>query len=167
MINKTTILFLVFIMLTGSIFAQNKNIERIISNYAKQDGFSSVQIKEPAKTLPSMNKQKSQELKDLLSGVDMIKVLKMDRTKVSKDMNTRFSNEVTSFNPGEGFKELLSVNEGGSFVKMHIKENAKKDVSDLLMIAGEDSQVTLIWFNGKLDLEKLQKSASILPHLLK
>ncbi len=167
MINKTTILFLVFLLLTANMFAQNKNIERMISNYANKDGFSTVQIKEPAKTLPSMNKQKSKELKDLLDGVDMIKVLKMDRKKVSKDVNDKFTYEVNSFNPGEGFKELLSVKEGGSFVKMHIKESANKDVSDLLMIAGEESQVTLIWFYGKLDLEKLQKSASILPNLLK
>lgn len=167
MINKLTILTLILIAFSSLIFAQNRNIERIISTYSKQDGFSSVQIKEPAKTLPSMNKQKSNELKDLLTGVEMIQVLKMDRKKVSKDLNTRFSNEVNSLNPGEGFKELLSVNEGNSFVKMHIKESANKDVSDLLMIAGEESQVTLIWFNGKLDLEKLQKSAAILPNLLK
>lgn len=167
MINNATILFFLFFVFISSSFAYNKNIEKLIDSYANVEGFSSVKIKEPAKTLPNMNKQQSNALKDLLEGVDMIRVLKMDKNKASKEINEKFSNEVNSFKPGDGFKELLSVKEAGTFVKMHIKESATKDVTDLLMIAGENSQITLIWFNGKLDLEKIQKSASLLPKLLK
>ncbi|HRP02474.1 MAG TPA: DUF4252 domain-containing protein [Candidatus Kapabacteria bacterium] len=167
MIHKYTILFFILFVSLTDVIAQNKNIERIINNYSKLDGFTSVQIKDPAKTLPNMNKDKSKELKDLLEGVEIIRVLKMDKNKVSSETSNKFINEVSSFNPGDGFKELLSVKESGNFVKMHIKEAANKNVSDLLMVAGENKQVTLIWFNGKLDLEKLQKSAAILPHLLR
>ena len=166
MINKSTIFVFIFLLFVCNIFAQNKNIDRLFSKYANKDGFSSLQIKEPSNTLPNMNKKSSKELKELLGGVDFIKVLKLEGVKSNPDIAKQFMDETVNFKPAEGFKEILSVKESTGFVKMHTKENAS-NVTDLLMIATEGKDVTVIWFNGKLDLEKITKSASLLPNILK
>ena len=155
---------LVFINLTS---AQNKNIDNLIKKYSTMEGFTSVHVKDPAKTLPAANKQNAKELKDVLDGVDVLKIIACDPSKAKNPaVVSQFNNELTNLNPGEGFKEAISVKEKNGYVKMFIKQTSDK-VTDLLMIASEGSQITMIWFNGTLDLTKLTNAAKVLPNLLK
>jgi len=166
MIYKYTLLLIFIIFSSNLVFAQNKNIDKLFSKYSNTNGFSSVQLKDPGKTLPNMTKRNQKEIKELLDGVEHIKVLSMEDDKVQKPTSDQFREEVMNLQPGEGFKEIFSVKDGGNALKMHIKDN-NGSVSDLLMLVSEEKKVTLIWFNGKLDLEKLTKSASMLPNILK
>jgi len=166
MIYKYTLLLIFIIFSSNLVFAQNKNIDKLFSKYSNTNGFSSVQLKDPGKTLPNMTKRNQKEIKELLDGVEHIKVLSMEDDKVQKPTSEQFREEVMNLQPGEGFKEIFSVKDGGNALKMHIKDN-NGSVSDLLMLVSEEKKVTLIWFNGKLDLEKLTKSASMLPNILK
>lgn len=166
MIYKYTFLFIFILFTSNLVFAQNKNIDKLFSKYSNTNGFSSVQLKDPGKTLPNMTKRNQKEIKELLDGVEHIKVLSMEEDKAQKPTSDQFREEVMNLQPGEGFKEIFSVKDGGNAIKMHIKDN-NGIVSDLLMLVSEEKKVTLIWFNGKLDLEKLTKSASMLPNILK
>lgn len=165
--NKFISIILPFILFISiNAFSQNKSIEKIITKYGNQAGFSSVQINDPAKSLSSMNKQNSNELTEVLKGVEMLKILTMDATKAAKDQANSFKDELNNIKTNEGLKDLISVNEGGKQVKIFIKESGQI-ASDLIIIAHENNESTLIWFNGKLDLDKLKKSTSILKNSFK
>ncbi len=113
-----------------------------------------------------MTKRNQKEIKELLDGVDHIKVLSMEDDKTDKNTSSQFREEAMNLQPGEGFKEIFAIKDKGNSLKMLIKDN-NGSVSDLLMLVSEEKQVTVIWFNGKLDLEKLTKSASLIPNILK
>jgi hypothetical protein len=147
--------------------AQNKVIDNIFGKYAKKSGFSSVHIKDPAKTLPSANKRNSKELKEVLEGVKNLKILSYDKDKShNTNEGDNFAKDLANLKPGDGFQEVVSVQETEGFVKMMIRKSGDK-VTDLLMISSANTQLNLILISGDLDLAKLTNASKILSNLVK
>jgi hypothetical protein len=147
--------------------AQNKIIDNIFGKYARKSGFSSVHIKDPAKTLPSANKKYSKELKEVLEGVKNLKILSYDKNKSKNPTEgDNFAVDLANLKPGDGFQEVVSVQETEGFVKMMIRKSGEK-VTDLLMISSANTQLTLILISGDLDISKLTNASKILSNLVK
>ena len=167
MIRFFTIFLFIFSFVFYSMLAQNKVIDNVFGKYSNKSGFSSVHIKDPAKTLPSANKKNSKELKDVLGGVKHLKILSFDKVKSKNPADgDNFAKDLANLKPGDGFQEVVSVQETEGYVKMMIKKSGEK-VTDLLMISSANSQLNLILISGDLDLAKLTNASKILSNLVR
>jgi hypothetical protein len=80
--------------------------------------------------------------------------------KVS-DEGKNFSSEIAKINAGEGFIEIMSLNEGRSKVKSLIRKSGDKVVEFIMVVAGENES-TLIWMNGDINLQNVTNIGRIL-----
>ncbi|MDX9790153.1 MAG: DUF4252 domain-containing protein [Candidatus Kapaibacterium sp.] len=162
MIRTFYILFL-FLSATGFAFAQNKAVDSFISKYSDKDGFKAVVMNDPASLiLKNQSGEKAEVTKDLLKGIKTIKALtyKCENNKLSDD-GKAFSSELTKFNPGDGFTELMSMKEGKNFVKSLVHKQGEK-INEFVMVVAGESESTLIWINGDIDLQKIANIGKIL-----
>jgi len=162
MIRYLYILF-ISLLFTISAFSQNKSVDAIFGKYSDLDGFKAVVMNDPGSVLMQSESGEEAELsKDLLKGIKTIKALtyKASQGKVS-DEGKNFSAELAKFNAGEGFNEIMSVNEGRSKIKSIIRKSGDK-VTEFIMVVAGDGESTIIWINGDINLQNVSKIGRIL-----
>lgn len=155
-------MFVTFLF-TVSLFSQNKSVDALFGKYSNLDDFKSVVMNDPASVLQQSGNGSSNELtKDLLKGIETIKALtyKPEKGKVS-DAGKNFSSELSKFSAGDGFVEIMSVNEGKSKIKSLIRKSGDKVTEFIMLVAGE-SESTLIWINGDINLKNVSNIGRIL-----
>jgi len=158
-------IYILFIFLSFSLTlnAQNKSIDALISKYSDMDGFKAVVMNDPANVIMQNESGEEADLaKDLLKGIKIIKIVsyKPVAGKVS-DNGKNFSSEIAKLSLGDGFTEIMSLNEGKSKIRSMIRKSGEK-VSEFVMIVAGETESTIIWLNGEINLQNVGNIGKIL-----
>ena len=160
--NRFLYIVIVFLFCSIGLSAQNRVIDGFMAKYSNTAGFSSVSMNEPSIIMQNETGDEAEIGKDMLKGIETIKSLtyKPVQGKVS-DEGKSFSSEIAKINAGEGFIEIMSLNEGRSKVKSLIRKSGDKVVEFIMVVAGENES-TLIWMNGDINLQNVTNIGRIL-----
>jgi len=153
---------LAFLLVSSYTNAQSP-IDKVFDKYAGQEGFTSVNIaKEMFQMLQQMaagsvNDTTMKDLKMIMEQLSGLKVLSFnfDSTKVSKAVS--IYNEFAGLFPAGTYKELMTVNEGREYIKFLTKQDANSKISEMVMLAKDKHEVTVLSLTGNIDLSSLSK----------
>ncbi len=152
------ILIVSIIFLTAgfvNVFAQNNPLDKIFSKYSDADDFTLVVVnRDLFGAMQSMGDSNDKELKQMIENLEFIKILTYEPEGKKK---IGLFAEVLNAIEGQGFKELLSVNEKDSKVRFLTKNNDKGKIIEFLMVTAEEDESTVIWIKGEIDLSLLSK----------
>ncbi len=154
--NKLLYILFFFLFSIMVAFSQNKNIDALFGKYSNLTDFKAVVMNDPASViLQNESGEVAEANKDLFKGIKTIKALTYKNTldKVSQD-GKNFSSDLTKFNAGDGFTEVMSLNDGHSKVKSMIRKSGDKVTEFIMVVAGE-SESTVIWINGDINLQNV------------
>jgi len=153
-----------FLLLTSA-FAQNRNVESLLSKYKDKEGIKVVSMSDPGVFIAERESaQNAEAVKSILDGIKTIKTISFKTTGAkSNEVGKNFSVELEKFNPGDGFSEIMSLTEGKSKIKSLIRKNGDK-VSEFIMIVAGESESTLIWLNGDINLKNVREIGKILKN---
>ncbi len=150
------------LLLTSQASAQSP-IDKVFDKYVGQDGFTTVNIsKEMFQMLQQMaaGAEKDTGMKELKGIVDQLNGLKVlsyefDSTNVPKAVAVY--NEFAGSFPAGTYKELMTINEGREYVRFMTKQEASGKVTEMVMLAKDKHEVTVLSLTGNIDLASLSK----------
>jgi hypothetical protein len=156
---KKTILTLLIALVVFPLMlnAQNSSIDNLYNKYAGKDGYTSVNIsKEMFKLLASFQEYADdKEAKIIMKAIDNLDGLKIITQEGKQDAKTSgFHDDIKKLLKKGKFVDLMTVKEKGSDATFLLRKKGK-DIIELLMIATEGSQKTIISFFGLIDLETI------------
>jgi hypothetical protein len=151
-----------FLFISMSSNAQSP-IDKVFEKYAGQDGFTTVNIsKEMFQKLQQMaagsaNDSSAKELKAIADQLTGLKVLSFsfDSTNVAKAVAVY--NEFAGVFSAGTYKDLMTINEGREYVKFMTKQDASGKVTEMVMLAKDKHEVTVLSLTGNIDLANLSK----------
>jgi len=151
-----------FLIISSNMNAQSP-IDKVYEKYAGQEGFTTVNIsKEMFKMLQQMgegatNDTTMMELKAIMEQLSGLKVLNFnfDATNIVKAVSVY--NEFVVLFPAGTYKELMTINEGRQFVKFLTKQDANGKIAEMVMLAKDKHEVTVLSLTGNIDLSYLSK----------
>jgi hypothetical protein len=161
--NKLIYILFFFLFTILVAFSQNNNVDSFFEKYSNLSDFKAVVMNDPASVIMQNESGDEADIsKDLLKGIKTIKALtyKSAKDKVSPD-GKNFSSELAKFNAGEGFTEIMSLNEGHSKIKSIIRKSGDK-VTEFIMIVAGANESTLIWINGDINLKNVANIGRLL-----
>ena len=155
--TKIKILTLALIALPMLISAQTSSIERLYDKYAGEDGFTSINIsKEMFTFFISLDGIEDEEVKDVqnvLGNLNGLKILTYDAYGSKRE---NFLDEIKAVFKDKEFTELMNIKEQGNEVKFMVRKDGE-DIIELLMVASENRQISIISFFGLIDLNAISK----------
>ncbi|MFH1159726.1 MAG: DUF4252 domain-containing protein [bacterium] len=156
---KTAIVAIIFVPLMS--MAQSP-IEKLYTKYAGQDNFTSVNInKELFQMIMKMDIQgegteEVKEIQKMMDQLDGLKILSYhdstNKAKVSaiyKEFNDLF--------PAPPYSELMSIKENGNNVRFLTKQDTGGKILELVMLADDDGEVTVLSLVGRIDMSTISK----------
>ncbi|MBX3043498.1 MAG: DUF4252 domain-containing protein [Candidatus Kapabacteria bacterium] len=150
-------LYILFIFsFTFSVYSQNRAVDTFFGKYGNAQDFKSVIMNDPASVLMQNESGEAAELgKEMLKGINTIKALSYKPSKGNlSEEGKNFVNELAKFQATDGFAEIMSINEGKNTVKSMVKKSGDKVVEFIMIVAGE-SESSLIWINGDINLQNV------------
>jgi hypothetical protein len=150
---KTNLLFLMLILLPLQTGAQESPADKLFEKYSGLDGYTSVHISKYMFGLFSAMDNKDKDIDDVLSRLTGIRILASENAPAR---GVNFFNEIMKDLPLNEYQELMVIKEKGQDFKFLIRE---KDgiISELLMVAGGNSNNALISIRGNIDLNTISK----------
>ena len=139
-------------LISASTYAQTNALEKYFSTYQQDEDFTKVNISGKMFDLASFLETEDediQEFKDLVSGVESLKMI----------MNNQIGNSFGKYKSAVGkvqndFEELMSVDDKDGKVTFFINER-NGIVRELLAVAAGDSTLCIVSVIGNIDLKKL------------
>ena len=139
-------------LISASTYAQTNALDKYFSTYQQDEDFTKVNISGKMFDLASFletDNEDIQEFKDLVSGVESLKML----------MNNEVGNSFDKYKSAVGkvqrdFEELMSVDDKDGKVTFFINER-NGIVRELLAVAAGDSALCIVSVIGNIDLKKL------------
>ena len=148
---KTTLFIIALILFPVSAIPQENPVDKIFEKYSGMDGFTSVYISRHMFGLFSSIENKDKDMEDILGKLTGIRIL---TSKKSPGVN--FFAEILKDLPAGEYQELMVIKEKGQDFKFLIRDNDGQ-ISELLMVAGGDSNNALISIRGNIDLNTISK----------
>jgi hypothetical protein len=158
---KLTAAIAAFLILSSFANAQSP-FDKFYEKYSTQEGYTSVNItKELFQMFSSMGDSKSdtgaREMKKMMDQINGMKVLTCKSDSVKPGKALVFYNEAVSIFNVPAYKELMTVNEGGSNIRFLTKQDGKGKVTEMVMIAKEKDEIVVLSLTGLIDLASLSK----------
>lgn len=158
---KNLITYLIVILFAGSAaLAQPAAINSLIQKYSGEEGFTSMSLNDANPLLKDM--AGDVKAKEALKSVKKLKLLNFDPKK-GKNLakGKQLAQELHTTKPAD-YDEIMSLQDGGSFVKMFAKIDGKSP-SEFIMLATEsDGEGILLYMNGDFDMTQIRNVAKIL-----
>lgn len=149
---------LIFLFTGFSLMAQDSPTAKLFDKYSGKDGYTTVSI---SKDLFGMfadidsDNPDAQEIKEMMSQLDGIKILMYEAETETDSELTRFRDEVMKVN-ASGFTELMVVKEKGEEVKFLAKKKGDK-IGELLLLINNGKEVGFISISGMIDMNTVAK----------
>ncbi len=150
LLSSFVIVFMVF-----QVSAQTDAIEKLFSDYQKNEDFSVVYVG------PKMFQMFAKAAKNGESDeefMDIVKDLKGLRIMTTSKKSLLIYGEANKRLNSNGYEELMTVKEKGSNVRFVTKET-NNTITELLLVVGSVDSFTMMSFTGKIDLNKMSKLA--------
>ena len=138
--------------------AQDSPTAKLFDKYGGKDGYTTVSIN---KDLFSMfasidsSDPDAQEVKDMMSQLDGIKVLMYEGSEEGDAEMSKFKEELAKINTA-GYSELMVVKEKGEEVKFLAHKKDDK-ISELLLLINSGDEVGFISITGLIDMNTIAK----------
>lgn len=154
---------LIFILTPMLSMAQYQSpVDKIYEKYAGQDGFTSVNIsKELFQMIMKMDikGEGTQDVKDMqqmMEQLDGLKVITYEN-KENPEKAKAYYKEFSALYPSTSFPELMVIKEKGNNVRFLTKQDDKGKIQELVMLAEEDGEVTVLSLVGRIDMSTVSK----------
>lgn len=140
------------------------NAQSIFSQFENNDDVTTVIVNKKTFEIMSnitVDDQESQEVLDMVKGLDQLKVFTTENQKIGNEMN----GVINSYLSKSKLSELLSVNDKDAKVKIYIKEGKNSNhVTELLMFVNEidghgqnTPETVIVSITGDIYLDKISK----------
>jgi len=149
------IFFLPLVLLGSGVFAQDDAIGKFFGRYVDDSRFTVVSISPKMFRLMSKVNWDSipSDLKQTVSRLTSLRILSTSTTPAA------FYKEAMTHIDRKEYEELITVRSSKDNVRFMVKEQ-NGVVHELLMIAADDDDFTLMSFVGDIDLDKLSRLSS-------
>lgn len=138
--------------------AQSSSIDKLFDKYSGEDGFTSINISKSMfaffAKLEGIQDDDFNEMQEVIDNLDGLKIISCDSH--DSQILEEFRRGVDQILKDEDFEELMVMKEHNKEVKFMIR-NKGDDIIELLLIVGEDNEVTIISFFGLIDLQAISK----------
>ncbi len=151
-------LMIALVMFPMMVSAQSSSIDKLFDKYSGQDGFTSINISKSMfaffAKLEGIEDDEFNKMQEVIDNLDGLKILSCDSRNSQRlgDFRKGIDNMLKS----NKFEELMVMKENNNEVKFMIK-NEGDDIVELILIAGEDDDLAVISFFGKIDLAAISK----------
>ena len=159
-IKTTLVLFLLVPFLA---MAQSQSpAEKVYQKYAGEDGFTSVSInKELFQMIMKMEingegTEKVQEMQEMMEQLDGLKVLTFEDKENPEKVKSLYK-EFSALFPASDYTELMTVKENGNNIRFLTKQADNGKIMEMVMLAEEDNEVTLLSLVGLIDMSTISK----------
>lgn len=157
---------LIFILAPMIGMAQYQSpVEQLFGKYAGQDGFTSVNVtKELFQMIMKMDIQGegTEDVKDMqkmMEQLDGLKVITYENTENPEKAKTLYK-EFSGLFPSGSFTELMVIKENGNNIRFLTKQDDNGKIQELVMLAEEDGEVTVLSLVGRIDMSTVSKLSS-------
>lgn len=136
------------------LFAQTSP-DNFFSKYAGKEGFTAVNISPGLFELIASADLDNEEI-SVIKEITGINVLVFEN---EKEKNFEIAKQLTkeAFAAlGSGYKELVSVKESGTDIKIMARSTNNGIINDLLIVGNDDGKFIYVNISGKMDLKKLK-----------
>ncbi|MEZ4912020.1 MAG: DUF4252 domain-containing protein [Saprospiraceae bacterium] len=151
---KAVFSFFIALLVTNISFGQDA-IEKLFKDYQNNEDFKVVYVAPKMfQMVAKMTSDSDQnEFKDIVKDLKGLRILSTEKNapQVYKESNRRLS--VT------GYEELITVKDKDQNIRFVTKET-NGNITELLLLVGEEKDFTMISFVGNIDLNKISKLAS-------
>jgi len=158
---KKILILAVFTLISISLMAQNKVVDKLFEKYSDREGYTSVVItKHMFNLFSNIETEEDDEYMNMIKNLKNIRILSGPD---ESDSEVNFYDAIISKLPEDEYEELMVIHDSGQDTKFLIKED-NDIVSELLMVVGGKGDNVLISITGNIDLKtvsKLSKSMGI------
>ena len=151
----------IFLVLSMSLFMlvscnPNKKGEEIIRSYEDQKGV--VSFKVPPAMIGMFFNNDDPELKDMFKGLESIKVLMVDMSKVKTNDTQEFASEFEDRLEGSGFSLDFRLDNEGSTVRLFSFEE-EEVIKEMMLVVSGSNQFIGLSLSGAIDMDLLTRLA--------
>lgn len=151
---------LILMMIVPMMIMAQSPMDKLYEKYAGEEGFTSVNISpEMFSMFAEMNintdeiDDEAKEAVDMISKMEGMKILTYTKKNEKDDS---FYKEIKKSFDFDDYRELMSVEEEGTYVKFFVKREGEM-ISELLMVADEQNETVVMNFNGLFDMKTVSK----------
>ena len=141
-----------------SMAAQNNAIEKFFNQYMDDEAFTIVQVTPKMFQMIAKLDIKDKDYADAKAVLQDLKGLWILSTDNNPKAPQLYKEAISKINTQE-YELLMTIRDKGENVRFWTKES-NGIINELLMLAGEHNEFTLISFIGKIDLDKISKMSN-------
>jgi hypothetical protein len=143
-------------LLPASLFAQT-SLDNFYSKYAGKEGFTTVNISPGLFELIASADLDDEDISVIkeITGVNVLVYENENEKEKNIEMAKQLTKEAYAA-LGSGYKELVSVKESGTDIKIMARSTSNGIVNDLLIVGNDDGEFIYVNITGKMDLKKLK-----------
>ncbi len=157
---KRSLLLLTAIFLSLQLYAQQGSsvIERFFQKYENDRSFTVITITPKMFSMFGKFDSNDPDAKTFMRVVQKLKGLRILSKETTKE-GPRLYHEAAAF-LGNDFEELMTVRDKGNDLKFLVKENAKGNINELVMLVGGPTQFLALSLVGDIDLNEISRIAA-------
>lgn len=155
---KRFMLLLLLAVTSMQLFAQQgSGIDRFFEKYESDQTFTLISVTPKMFSMFSKLDINSTEGKQFLQIVKKIRGLRILAKENTKGGNQLFKEASSMLN--REFEELMTVRNGKDDLRFMVKENAKGNIAELIMLVGSDNEFLAMSLVGDIDLNEISQIA--------
>lgn len=156
---KRSLLLLIAVFASFNLFAQQGGvIDRFFSKYENDRNFTVVSITPKMFSMFSKLDANDPAAKSLMRVIQKLKGLRILAREDTKD-GPKLYREAAAFLTTD-FQELMTVRDKTSDLKFLVKENARGNINELVMLVGSPDEFLAMSLVGDIDLNEISQIAS-------
>jgi hypothetical protein len=154
---KSSVLTLIFFLVSPVIFAQDDAITKYFSKYDDDENFTHVTVTSRMFGLFANLDTEDQEDQELLEAISKVKGLRIiARDDISSEEANALYKEAFELIPTKQYDELMTVKDKENDMKFLIKEE-NAVITELLMVIHGNTEFFLLSLIGDIDLKQISK----------
>ena len=154
---KSSVLTLIFLLVSPVIFAQEDAITKYFSKYDDDENFTHVTVTSRMFGLFANLDTEDQEDQELLDAISKVKGLRIiARDEISSEKADALYKEAFELIPTKQYDELMTVKDKDNDMKFLIKEE-NAVITELLMVIHGNTEFFLLSLIGDIDLKQISK----------
>ncbi|MBL7138101.1 MAG: DUF4252 domain-containing protein [Bacteroidales bacterium] len=154
---------LMFMVMPLISMAQYKSpVEKLYEKYAGKEGFTSVNVtKELFQMIMNVEIEGEgtegvKEMQKMMEQLDGLKVITFENKEDPEKAKALYK-EFNALFPSSSFPELMVIKENGNNIRFLTKQDEKGKILELVMLAEEKGEVTVLSLVGRIDMATVSK----------
>jgi hypothetical protein len=156
--RKHIILFLLLVAGLQASAQQGSTLDRFFQKYEEDRGFTLVSVTPKMFSMFSkldINTGEGQQFMQVIKKLRGLRIIAKEDTKDGPRLYREAAAMLT-----KDLEELMTVRDENTDLKFMVKENAKGNISELIMLVGSDSEFVAMSLVGDIDLNEISQIAN-------